>query len=410
MKKIFLIAITAILFLGNIAIAQEVKHYMINDKIVIKTNLPNIKKYEVFYSTLDNNYTKIPDNQLIIDKDKRTIIWTGYKDIDLINLHIKLVATVPTRIGQMKDVRDGKTYKTIKIGTQTWMAENLAYKASSGCWAYDNNSSNVSKYGYLYNWGTAKNVCPDGWHLPSYAEWTTLTDYLGGAKVAGKKLKSANGWQLSGGVNYGNNESGFSALPGGYRYYYDSSFDNVGKRGYWWSSTPSVRESAWIRKLNYDNGEVELVDRYRNIGHSVRCVKNKSFNMSNSNVSNSNMSSSNNADNSNYNNDFDNTVYTVVDQMPEFPGGDIALKRFIAQNVEYPKEARENDIQGTVYLRFVVKKDGSIGKVEIERGVHKLLDDAAIKVVKSLPDFNPGKQGGRNKNVWFSIPVKFRLN
>ena len=87
------------------------------------------------------------------------------------------------------------------------MAENLAYKASSGCWAYNNDQNNVAKYGYLYNWETAKVVCPAGWHLPTNDEWTTLENYLGGEAVAGNKLKSATGWD-------GTNESGFSAFLG----------------------------------------------------------------------------------------------------------------------------------------------------------------------------------------------------
>jgi uncharacterized protein (TIGR02145 family) len=80
--------------------------------------------------------------------------------------------------GNFTDPRDGKTYKTVEIGTQTWMAENLAYKVEKGCWAYDNNQSNVKTYGYLYDWKIAKEVCPSGWHLPSDSEWTILSDYL----------------------------------------------------------------------------------------------------------------------------------------------------------------------------------------------------------------------------------------
>lgn len=175
--------------------------------------------------------------------------------------------------GTMKDGRDGKTYKTVSIGTQVWMAENLAYKASSGCWAYDNNSSNVSKYGYLYNWETAKKVCPSGWHLPSDAEWTKLSDNLGGENVAGKKLKSASGWKLYEGKNYGNNESGFNALPGGCRYDSDGSFDDAGTDGLWWSSTPNESEYAWIRSLDYYDGKVYRRKDYRKTSFSVRCAK-----------------------------------------------------------------------------------------------------------------------------------------
>ena len=89
------------------------------------------------------------------------------------------------------DLRDGKTYKTVKIGTQTWMAENLAYKAINGCWAYNNDENNISKYGLLYNNETAIIACPSGWHLPSEKELEILINYLGGADVACSKLNDA---------------------------------------------------------------------------------------------------------------------------------------------------------------------------------------------------------------------------
>ncbi len=99
-----------------------------------------------------------------------------------------------------------------------------------------------------------------------------------------------------------------------------------------------------------------------------------------------------------------------AEQMPEFPGGVAALKTFIAENVDYPQMAQENDIQGTVYLRFVVLKTGKVGTVQVTRGVDPLLDDAAVKVVESLPDFKPGMQGGRTVPVWYSVPIVFQLN
>ncbi|HIA36920.1 MAG TPA: hypothetical protein EYN89_09405, partial [Flavobacteriales bacterium] len=146
---------------------------------------------------------------------------------------ILLLFLLPTiAFGQITDKRDGKTYKTVIIGTQEWMAENLAFKPSSGnYWAYDDNNSNVAKYGYLYDWETAQNVCPSGWHLPTDEEWTTLTDYLGGEEVAGTKMKSTSGWKDNG---IGTNESGFSGLPGGYRYD-DGYYSSIGWSGLWWS-------------------------------------------------------------------------------------------------------------------------------------------------------------------------------
>ena len=93
--------------------------------------------------------------------------------------------------GTFTDSRDGKTYKYVTIGKQVWMAENLAYAPSSGnYWAYHNNSSNVAKYGYLYDWQTSKNVCPTGWHLPTDEEWQELIDFAGGKDDAGTKLKA----------------------------------------------------------------------------------------------------------------------------------------------------------------------------------------------------------------------------
>ena len=96
-------------------------------------------------------------------------------------------------------------------------------------------------------------------------------------------------------------------------------------------------------------------------------------------------------------------------KMPEPYGGILALRRFIAKHVNYPAIARENGIQGTVYLRFEVTKTGTIGKVELQKGVDPLLDVEAIKVVKKIPKFKPGMNNGAKVNVWFSIPISFKL-
>lgn len=179
------------------------------------------------------------------------------------------------------DSRDGKIYKIVKIGTQIWMAENLAYRVRSGCWVYDNKQNNVTTYGYLYNWETAKKVCPSGWHLPSKAEWTTQIDYLGGLSIAETKMKSTSGWEEN--CN-GTNESGFAGFPGGCRDD-NKAFDEIGQIGYWWSSTelkisevPSDwrgvigDQNAWYRSLH----SVGLslwgnIDRHS--GFSVRCLR-----------------------------------------------------------------------------------------------------------------------------------------
>ncbi len=108
--------------------------------------------------------------------------------------------------------------------------------------------------------------------------------------------------------------------------------------------------------------------------------------------------------------DFRKQTFIYVRKMPEFPGGITALKRYIAENVEYPKTARSKGIQGTIFIRFEVTETGKVGKIEIQKGVHPLLDNAAIKVVKSSPDFIPGEQNGVKVSVWYSIPVTFKLN
>jgi len=116
--------------------------------------------------------------------------------------------------GTFTDSRDGKTYKTVKIGTQTWTAENLAFKSNNGCWAYDDEVANAAIYGYLYNWETAKAACPKGWHLPSVEEWTILVNYLGGDSIAGGKLKAIGTTYWTAPNAGASNQSVFSALPG----------------------------------------------------------------------------------------------------------------------------------------------------------------------------------------------------
>lgn len=95
--------------------------------------------------------------------------------------------------------------------------------------------------------------------------------------------------------------------------------------------------------------------------------------------------------------------------MPEFPGGELALRRYIATNVHYPANARENNIKGKVFVRFVVNKKGNIENTSIARGVHPLLDEEAIRVVKNLPKWKPGRQRGKPANVWYTVPINFTL-
>ena len=102
-------------------------------------------------------------------------------------------------------------------------------------------------------------------------------------------------------------------------------------------------------------------------------------------------------------------IFTSVEQMPQFPGGEAALMKFLSSHINYPPMAAENNVQGKVTLQFVVEKDGHVGEVKVIRSVDKDLDREAVRVVKSLPKFTPGRQNGQPVRVWYTLPVTFKL-
>ena len=204
------------------------------------------------------------------------------------------------------DTRDGNIYKTVQIGKQVWMAENLKYLPSvvgpsTGSettpyyyvYGYDGTNvtdakatSNYNTYGVLYNWPAAmagsassnanpsgvQGVCPAGWHLPSDAEWTELTDYLGGTRVAGGKLKETGTTHWNSPNTGATNETGFTALPGGSRYN-NGNFTNIRYHGGWWSSTEYGTYLAWYRYAGYNFSDVGRLNYGKEVGFSVRCVR-----------------------------------------------------------------------------------------------------------------------------------------
>ena len=105
----------------------------------------------------------------------------------------------------------------------------------------------------------------------------------------------------------------------------------------------------------------------------------------------------------------DDTVYRSVEQMPQFPGGEAELMKYLKSHINYPPKAAKNNIEGSVIVQFVVKKDGSIGEVKVLRSVEKDLDKEAVRVVKSLPKFTPGRHDGQAVSVWYTLPVSFKL-
>ena len=173
-----------------------------------------------------------------------------------------------TAFGTFTDTRDGQTYKTVTFGTQTWMAQNLNYKTKSGSWCYEDSLSYCKKYGRLYNWKTAKTVCPKGWKLSSREDWDRLVTTAGGKKIAGKLLKAKSGWNENGN---GTDNYGFSALPGGYRNA-DGGFSGADNGGRWWAATEGSGGRAYHRYMVYGNDIVGEYGYYKSNGYSVRCV------------------------------------------------------------------------------------------------------------------------------------------
>ncbi len=187
------------------------------------------------------------------------------------------------------DSRDGQTYKTVSIGAQTWMAENLNFKTDSS-FCYNNEETDCTKYGRLYTWaaavgrsesdcgygntcslpsGNIQGVCPSGWHLPSKAEWETLFNAVGGRSTAGKVLKSTSGWYNN---DDGTDAFSFLALPAGYRGY-NGGFYSVGDRAYFWSSTEADSIFAYNMSLYSITGNAYLGNYNMVNGFSVRCLK-----------------------------------------------------------------------------------------------------------------------------------------
>ena len=208
--------------------------------------------------------------------------------------------------GTMTDERDGKTYKTVKIGVQTWMAENLNFDPGQGgsgedkydwSWCYNDDPKNCEVAGRLYTWAAAidsvklandadnpqdcgygksctlpdkvQGICPEGWHLPNNAEWNSLFTAVGGKSVAGKNLRSTSSWNSSGN---GADAFSFSALPAGHMYD-NGTYSGEGNYAYFWSSTEVNSDVAYYMFLYYDYDDAYLSRKNKGYGYSVRCVK-----------------------------------------------------------------------------------------------------------------------------------------
>ncbi len=173
------------------------------------------------------------------------------------------------------DSRDGKTYSLVKIGDQTWMAQNLNYQTKGFCWCYKDDSLACEKYGKLYRWESAMKSCPQGWHLPNDKEWKVLFDFLGGSKIAGGKMKTKNGWVDDKGTS--TNSSGFTAIPSGQGLNTGVGIGGnlgVGHIAVWWSSTkPEFSFNPHYVFVNNKGDKVKIEECRPNMQFSVRCVK-----------------------------------------------------------------------------------------------------------------------------------------
>ena len=203
----------------------------------------------------------------------------------------------------LTDLRDGQTYKTVTIGTQTWMAENLNYADSvmtpslkGRSWCYDNNADSCAKYGRLYTWAAAidsvalqnqddnlicgfgrfcksllkkQGLCPDSWHLPDTTEWKMLFEAVGGQGVAGRALKTQSSWSDNSG---GTDNYGFSALPSGYYREYDG-FSYVNHLSNFWTATETTSYTSYYISLESVGDAANRYDISKGNAFSVRCLK-----------------------------------------------------------------------------------------------------------------------------------------
>lgn len=191
----------------------------------------------------------------------------------------------------IKDI-DGNLYHKIAIGNQIWLDKNLQVTkfnngdlipmiveneewtnlSSPGYCFYQDKKENATNFGALYNWYVIDkgNICPTGWHVPSDAEWSILSAFLGGDLVAGSQIKSNSGWNLNGN---GSDSVRFNAIPSGVRYVGLSNFSTEGTSAVWWSATEGDVTDAWFRKINYYHPSLLRYSTNKAHGFSIRCLK-----------------------------------------------------------------------------------------------------------------------------------------
>ncbi len=209
----------------------------------------------------------------------KTITWDALQDTDKLvgtGFTFKVNALINGDVlyhetGTFTDIRDGKTYKWVKIGNQIWMAENLNYIFGYGfSYCYEDEISNCASYGRLYVWEAARVICPKGWHLPNDDEWIELIDFLGGKKVAGGKMKQSGTLFWNTPNKYATNSSGFTAIPSGYRNIY-GEYNYLGDFSIFWSFDKNNKNISHAWGIGKETSNVIHVNDES--AKSVRCIK-----------------------------------------------------------------------------------------------------------------------------------------
>lgn len=182
------------------------------------------------------------------------------------------------------DNRDGKTYLTIKIGEQTWFAENLSYKTAEGCWTYNDNENNVETYGRLYNWETARQACPEGWHLPTDNEWKELESFIG---LKGEEVnhEGYRGEENSIGdllkidslkINPKLKDTGFNIVFAGCRHDFVKNCTGLSQNTYFWADKNNDENQIPGRRFRKEkSGIYRSTSYHKEDAYSVRCIKNQ---------------------------------------------------------------------------------------------------------------------------------------
>ncbi|NSW94956.1 MAG: hypothetical protein HPY62_09670 [Bacteroidales bacterium] len=249
-----------------------------NTSTAIKANLRGLTPNTVYYFRIK------AENQLGITYGKDT----SFTTLDAVETYIGFNPGLT--YGSVEDI-EGNIYKTIQIGSQIWMAENLktiTYNDGTEIpfvpditeWsglstpAYSWYDNDTVVYGAFYNWhavATGK-LCPTGWHVPDDDEWTELTTFLGGSAVAGGKMKESGTAHWISPNSGADNQSGFTALPGGYRLA-TGDYNSIRRHGFWWSSTESSANDSWCRSLYHGYPNIDRSRSSKKSGLSVRCIK-----------------------------------------------------------------------------------------------------------------------------------------